>query len=616
MQTRLSKAAWAISLALSLEGCNFSSEMIKPASSATPFVVNEADQNAAEEQLQNLIEEYDAYILDSSPMLQSYRGLKTHYNEWDDISEQASAAYHQQMMAFLQRLHAMPVQNLSHESNLNARILIYDLEQSAGLYAYRHYNFPVNPMYGLHTQIPTFMINVQRIDDIDDAKAYIERIENTKALIGQLIEQLKIREKKGIIAPAFVYEKVIAASQNVIRGYPLDNSKEDTPNILWQDFKSKLDKVSPYPSTREYLEKDLKNALQKQYLPAYQGLISYLQSQQAKAGKNTGFAQYKQGKEYYSLALKEAASLDVTAEYVHQLGLQRVADIQAQITALLPALGVESLSALFEKTRQDPTLYYQGEEGKKQALSDTKTYIRTINQKLGQAFINVPDIKLMVKPVESYREISAPVAFYDGPSDDGSRPGIYYMNMAKLSEMPKFQFPALTYHETLPGHHLQIISALQATELPDFRRHGNFTAYTEGWGLYAESLAGELGAYQDPWQQYGALLMSLWRATRLVLDTGLHYYGWTKEQAVKYRMDNTPFTLADSEQSVERYIVMPGQATTYMLGAMAISAEREKARHKLGERFDVREFHDFILSLGPVPLNILSEEVDHWIAEY
>lgn len=615
MHTYLSRTISGISLALALSACSVAADNVITSNKAAEQFP-EAIQNDTQQQLQNLLDEYEAYVLESSPMLQSYRGEKTHYNEWDDISEKASDEYHQQMMKFLDRLHLIKLSALGTEDNLNARILIYDLEQSAKLYPYRHYNFPVNPMYGLHTQIPNFMINVHRIDDIEDAKAYIERIEKTKTLLAQLITQLKIREKKGIIAPAFVYAKVIAASQNAIVGYPLDNSNENTPNILWQDFKNKLDKISPYPSTREYLEKNLSNALQKNYAPAYKELISYLQTLNAKAGKDTGVAQYEHGQNFYALALKEAASLDVTPEYVHRLGLKRVADIQAEITALLPALGVNSLPDLFEKTRHDPNLYYQGEEGKKQALSDTKNYIRSMNQKLSAAFISVPDIKLMVKPVESYREISAPVAFYDSPSDDGTRPGIYYMNMAKLSEMPKFQFPALTYHETLPGHHLQIINALQSTELPDFRRHGNFTAYTEGWGLYAETLAGELGGYQDPWQQYGALLMSLWRATRLVLDTGLHYYGWTKEQAVKYRMDNTPFTLADSEQSVERYIVMPGQATTYMLGAMAIISEREKARQKLAERFDIKEFHDFILGLGPIPLNLLSEEVDRWITQY
>jgi uncharacterized protein (DUF885 family) len=616
MHAPLSRAISVASLLLVLNACTLTNGTTLPADSNVTSDIPAETQEQAEQTLQTLLDEYETYTLESSPMLQSYRGLKTHYGEWDDISETSSDQYHRQMMVFLDRLHLIPLNALSHDSSLNARLLTYELEQSAKLYPYRHYNFPVNPMFGLHTQIPNFMINVHSIDNIDDAKAYIERIENSKILLRQLIEQLKIRAQKGILPPAFVFEKVIASSQNVIRGYPLDDNKADTPNILWRDFNQKLDKIAPYPSSREYLEKNLTQALQKSYAPAYRELISYLQNLASHPGKNTGFSQYEHGQNFYALALKEAATTDVTPEYVHALGLKRVAEIQAQITALLPALGVESLPALFEKTRHDPSLYYQGDAGKQQALEDTKTYIRNMNQKLGQAFLNVPDIKLMVKTVESYREISSPVAFYESPSDDGTRPGIYYMNMAKLSEMPKFQFAALTYHETLPGHHLQIINALQASELPDFRRHGNYTAYTEGWALYAESLAGELGAYQDPWQEYGALLMSLWRATRLVLDTGLHYYGWSKEQAIKYRMDNTPFSLSDSEQSVERYIVMPGQATTYMLGAMAISAERDKAKKALGKRFDIKEFHDFILSMGPVPLNLLSEEVDRWITDY
>ena len=268
------------------------------------------------------------------------------------------------------------------------------------------------------------------------------------------------------------------------------------------------------------------------------------------------------------------------------------------------------LQAFFKKTRNDRSLYYSNG---KQALNDSKHYIDELNKVLGKAFTGIPNMPMQVKPVEAYREANAPVAFYQSPSDDGSRPATYYMNFKKLDEMPKFQFEALAYHETIPGHHLQTIYALQSKELPEFRRHAHFTAYSEGWALYSEALPKELGAYQDPWNEYGRLLMELWRANRLVIDTGLHYKGWTINEALEFRLANTPFSKTDSINAIQRYLVMPGQATAYMMGQIKFKEIREKAERELGEKFNLGNYHQFLLELGPLPLTLLEQEIETYI---
>ena len=236
-----------------------------------------------------------------------------------------------------------------------------------------------------------------------------------------------------------------------------------------------------------------------------------------------------------------------------------------------------------------------------------------MNSQLNRAFKDIPNIPMEVLEVESYREESAPVAFYQSPSDDGKRPGRYYMNGSKLNEMPAFQFEALAYHETIPGHHLQTIYAQQSKQIPEFRRHIHFTAYSEGWGLYAETLAKELGAYQDPWNEYGRLLMELWRANRLVIDTGLHYYGWDIDKALTFRLANTPFSEEDSLNAIKRYLVMPGQATAYKVGQLKFLELKTLAEHELGRKFNLPAYHAYILNLGPLPLTLLEKEVKAWI---
>ena len=606
MNKYITTLSLAISLA-SVSGCQLNQKtQIEPA----PIYTEQQIQSAIESTNQ-LIKNFSQWELDSSPMLQAYRGQKTNYDQWDDLSDEFYEKQFQQAKAFLATGKLINKAALPNNDRLSLEVLLYDLEQGLEFHQYRYLNYPVNQMFGLHTQIPTFMLNIHQIDTIEDATNYIKRIENVRPLMRQLVTQLKNREAIGVHPPKFVYESVIKASEKQLAGYPLDKSQNH--HIIWTDFVQKVEKLDLYESSKKVLKEKLKRALKRQYKKAYQQLVSHLKSTQEQASQDTGFHQFSGGMIYYNLKLQAATTTNLTAEEIHQLGLDEIARLKQEIITLLPKLNQTSIEALFEYTRTNKQdLYYL--DGNI-AMDDTKRYIESINKNLGKAFSDIPSIPMEVKAVENFREASAPVAFYQPASDDGKRPGRYYMNLSKLNEMPKFQFEALAYHETLPGHHLQSIYALSSKDIPMFRRHSNFTAYSEGWGLYAERLGKELGGYKTAWNEYGRLLMELWRANRLVIDTGLHYMGWNIEKALEFRLANTPFTESDSINAIQRYLVMPGQATAYKIGQLKLLELRQLAQTKLGSQFNLGKYHEFILDLGPLPLSLLEQQVNRWIQD-
>ena len=274
------------------------------------------------------------------------------------------------------------------------------------------------------------------------------------------------------------------------------------------------------------------------------------------------------------------------------------------------------LSEFFDFMRDDPRFYYpSNEEGKQQYLAQATKIINTMKGRLDELFIVMPKADLVVKQVEAFREKSAGKAFYNRPAPDGSRPGYYYANLYDMKDMPKYQMEALAFHEGIPGHHMQIAIAMELENVPKFRKYGHYTAYSEGWGLYSEFLPKEIGFYQDPYSDFGRLAMELWRACRLVVDTGLHDKRWTREQAISYLSKNTPNPIGDVTKAIERYIVMPSQATAYKIGMLKILELRQLAKDKLGAKFSIKEFHDVILKNGPVPLNILQQQVEKYIAK-
>lgn len=390
---------------------------------------------------------------------------------------------------------------------------------------------------------------------------------------------------------------------------------EGKPSALLADFTNKVNALDLIEVKKQRLIADAIEALESHVGPANEKLIAYLQHLETRADTRSGVWKLPEGGAFYSYALKRTTSTDLTAKDIHKIGLQEVARIHGEMRTIMTAVNFNgSLHAFFEFMRADPQFIYpQTDEGKQRYLNQATAIIDTVKSRLDELFITKPKTDLIVKPVEAYRESSAGIAFYSPPSIDGSRPGCYYANLYRMSDMPWYKMQALAYHEGIPGHHMQFAMTAEQENLPLFLKFESNTAHFEGWGLYAELLPKEIGLYQNPYSDFGRLTMELWRAARLVVDTGIHAKRWTREQAIEWLKINTPNPEGEIIKGVERYIVWPSQATAYKIGMLKILDLRERARHQLGDKFDIRKYHDVVLKNGALPLNILEELVNQWI---
>lgn len=552
--------------------------------------------------------------LERSPLFQTSLGMKTNYDKWDDISEAFELETQQLNKANLKKLHALKKAQLSEKNVLNYQLMENRLEADIAFYPWRHYNYPVNQMYGWHSTIPSLLINQHRIDNKSDAEAYIGRINAIPVLIDQLIEGLKIRANKNIIAPKFVFPLVISDSRNVITGKPFNKGDD---SVLYADFNKKLQTLNLPKEQAAPLQEKFKVALQQSLAPAYKKLIGYLQALEKKADTRAGAWKFPKGQDFYNAALKRTTTTTLTSDEIHQIGLDEVARIHNAMRVIMKQVKFEGdLQQFFNFMRNDRQFYYSANEaGRARYMKEATVLIDEMKANLDQYFITKPKADLTVKRVEAFREQSAGKAFYQPSAIDGSRPAYYYANLFNMKEMPTYQMAALAYHEGIPGHHMQLSIAQELEGVPQFRKFERYTAYTEGWGLYAELLPKEMGFYTDPYSDFGRLALELWRACRLVTDTGLHAKKWTREQAIDYLVKNTPNVERDSVRAIERYIVMPSQATAYKIGMLKILELRAKAKKQLGSKFDIREFHEQILKAGAIPLNILEQRIMLWVAQ-
>ncbi|NMH64702.1 DUF885 domain-containing protein [Shewanella salipaludis] len=549
----------------------------------------------------------------ASPISQTYMGIKQDYDKWDDIGEDADAKAHAMTERHLAEVNRIDAKLLDAQTGLSLKLLQQSLQNELADYKWRYHNYPVNQMYGGHSMIASFLINQHQITDVSDAKAYISRLKGVTKRLAQLQTALEIRAKQGIIAPKFVFPYVISDSENIITGAPFDKGDD---SALWGDFKRKLAALKLSDAEAEPLLEAASEALTTQVEPAYRKLIAYVKTLETKADSRDGVWKLPEGAAFYRNALQRTTTTDMTAEEIHKLGLSEVSRIHEQMRGIMKQVGFEGdLQAFFSFMRDDPQFYYPDtQEGKAAYLAEAKHLIGTMKSNLDRVFKVEPKADLVVKAVEAFREQSAGKAFYEQPAPDGSRPGSYYANLYDMKAMPKYQMAALAYHEGIPGHHMQIAIAQELQDMPKFRKFGGYTAYVEGWGLYSEYFPKEMGFYSDPYSDFGRLAMELWRACRLVVDTGIHAKQWTREQGIAYYVDNTPNAESDARKMVERHIVMPGQATAYKVGMLKILELRHKAQQQLGAKFDLRDFHTLVLKNGPLPLDVLSEQVDAWIA--
>ncbi len=585
-----------------------------PVSAQTPAAttIAETDQNAA---IMAFFEEYDAEQLARSPLSKSYRGIKdSDYGKWDDGSDEAEARNMDAERSALKEMKArFDRAKLSPENQLSYRLFEKRAARSEGAYKYNDYGYVFDQMNGAQSQIPAFLINIHRVDTKSDARAYVNRLYGIGPALTEAVGQAKTRAAKGISPPKWVYPYVIADSRNVITGAPFDNGP-DAP--LYADFKEKVAKLAISQTEKDLLIADAAQALNASVKPAYEALIAEMTAQEKVAGTDDGIWRFPDGAGYYAERLSNYTTTNMTPDQIHELGLAQVARIHKEMQTVQKKMGVKGdLKAYFNYMRTEPKFYApEGDEGAALYLAETQKAYDAINPLLPQWFGLLPKAPLVVKRVEAFREKSAGKAFYQRPAPDGSRPGTYYANLYKMSDMPLTEADALFYHEGVPGHHLQLAIQTELKDVPAFRKFGGVTAYSEGWGLYSEKLAKDMGLYTDPARDFGRLQLELHRAIRLVVDSGLHHKRWTREQAIKYVEDNSADAPGGIVKAIERYIIYPGQATAYMVGRLKISELRDKAQKALRTKFDVRGFHDTVLKSGPVPLDVLEEQVDAWIA--
>ena len=560
--------------------------------------------------------------LQFSPIQMTFLGRKDRYSEIDDMSREAADRQLAWREAAVEEMQStFDYDALSDASKLSWDLYEYQLDAAKAAHPFADHGYPFEQMGGMQSQLPTFMINFHKVEEESDYTAYIARLREVPRAFGQLMDQVRRSAELGIRPPRFAHEGVIDQGTKVVTGAPFT---EGDDSALWADAQAKADalvkagKIDEARATE--LKAEARAALVEAVKPAYADVIAWFKADMAKAAVNpTGVgSRHPNGAAYYAQRLKASTTTDLTADQVHQIGLDEVKRIRGEMEALKDKVGFEGdLQAFFKFIATDPQFKYPNTDAGRQGYIDDATKaIDTIKKQLPNYFGLLPKADIVVKRVEPFREVDGAAQHYYPSTPDGSRPGVYYAHLSDMNAMPKTELEVIAYHEGLPGHHMQIAIAQELQGVPEFRKQAGFTAYAEGWGLYSEWLAREMpGTYTDPYSEYGRLTSEMWRAIRLVVDTGLHAKGWTQEQAVAFMSENSSIPQQAVEAEIRRYITWPGQATAYKIGMIKIQELRAKAETELGDDFDIRGFHDAILGGGALPLDLLERRIDQWIEE-
>lgn len=553
-----------------------------------------------------------------SPQQMTSLGLKTDYDKLDDATDAAAArALALAERQLVQLNDQFNPQTLSEDSRMSWRLFEYGVEQARLQNRWRDWGYQFAANGNPTTGLPVFMINNHRVTSVSDAEAYVARLIEAERVMGEISATLRARAAAGVISPVFVFEPTLANTGAIIAGAPFD---EGADNPVWADFQRKVGALDTDAATKDRLLAEGRAALTGPWRRGYQGVLAALTEVGAQAAAMPdnagGVWRLPQGEEFYNARLRLSTTTDLTADQIHEIGLAEVARVQAEMQTIMTQVGFTgSLQEMFAWLKTDPRFQYPNTpEGKEQYLTDARAFIAQVMEAAPQWFSDLPESALEVRAVEPWREATASIAFYNSPAPDGSRPGIYYVNLSDMTQVLKPQIEGISYHEGAPGHHFQIAYAQEMEGLPRFRRFGGYGAYAEGWGLYSERLGKEMGFYQDPFSDFGRLSTELWRAVRLVTDTGLHAKRWSREQAIDYFRQNSLLSERDIVKEVERYLTNPGQATSYKIGELKIMELRARAQAALGARFDIRDFHAVVLGSGSVPLDVLEDQVDGWIA--
>jgi uncharacterized protein (DUF885 family) len=558
------------------------------------------------------------FAVSSPEMLSSMRILPTWLDFYSDDLADASPAEDQRQFELVKESHdtllSYDRNALDDKGKLSYDVLEYFLRLQVEGDKFRGYGFPVNQMFGIQSALPNFMADQHPVTNAGEAKNYVTRLGKFPAKFDQVIEGLDLYEGKGIVPPQFTVEKVLTQMRDF-------SGKPAKENTLYVTFKEKLDKIPADqmdPATRERFLGEVEGAINASVYPSYKKLIAHFEALAPKAQGNFGAWHLPNGDAYYEWCVRQHTTTEMKPDQIHEIGLAEVARISGEMDAILKSQGLAEGTIgdrVRELTKRPDQLFPDTPEGKQELIKRFQDILNDIDGKLGPAFDVRPKVGVEVRPVPEFSQATAPGAYYQPGAFDGSRPGVFYANLRNVAEMPKFTMRTLAYHEGIPGHHFQITIAQELTGLPFFRRVLPFTAYAEGWALYTERLAWELGFENDPLDNLGRLRDEMMRAVRLVVDTGIHAKKWTREQAVAYMLENTGMVETDVVAEIDRYFVMPGQALGYKVGMLKILELRERAKAALGPKFDIRQFHNQVLTVGSLPMVLLERVIDDWIAK-
>ena len=570
--------------------------------------------------LNTWFDERYAEQLDFSPQTKTRLGDKSDYgflNDYSIAGADQQLRWRRQSVATMQAKFDYSL--LNEDGKLSYDMWNYALDRADAGIPFRQHGY-IFGRGGPHASLPNFLINYHRVDDASDIEAYLSRLGEFDRVFGELLDRARSASKAGIRQPAFAYDFAITEIDRVTSGVPF-NTNDGSPNSpIWTDIQGKIEALVESDlissdQAQEYIAQ-AKRILAGEVMSSYQEILAWLEQDKAFASETSqGVWALPNGENYYNYRLAQMSTLEFTADEIHEIGLSEVKRLHLAMERIKTAVDFKgSLQDFFVFMREDDRFYFPNtDEGRQDYLDLNNAYLDAITLKLPDYFGRLPKAQLEVRRVEYFREQTGAAQHYASGTPDGSRPGVFYSHMSDMSTLPIFQLEDVAYHEGSPGHHMQISIQQELTGVPRFRTQYRTTAYTEGWGLYAEWLAKEMGAFEDPYSDFGRLSGELWRAIRLVVDTGIHAQQWSEERAAQYFIDNSAQAEGTIRSEIQRYITWPGQATAYKIGMMKFQELRLNAESALGKNFDIRTFHDVVLGVGALPMPLLESRVDRWI---
>ncbi len=549
-----------------------------------------------------LLDEAWEYRMQSFPLFASNLGDRRYNKRWTDRSLDAIEARHERTREFLERLYAIDRGALSDSDRINHELFRRELTEDIDFHRFRGYLMPFSHRGGVQTlDDRTRGIPQQTLADYED---WLERMSQIDTVIEQTIDLAERGRREGLVLPKILMQRIPdqIATQLVETG---------TDSPFYEFFEELPPSIAEADQAR--LRQQAVDIIEDTIVPAYRRLARYFERSYLPASRDSiGLSALPDGDAWYELLAKSYTTTQMTPDDIHRLGLEEVKRIRDDMQLIIDEVGFEGdFAAFLEFLRTDPQFYYDNPDDLYEAYLATS---KRIDPELVKLFGKLPRMPYGVKPIPAATAPDTTTAYYTRPAADGSRAGIYWVNLYRPEVRPKYEIEVLSVHEAMPGHHLQIALQQELGEMPNFRRFLGFTAFVEGWGLYSESLGYELGLYEDPYSRFGALTYEMWRAVRLVVDTGIHYKGWTRQQAIDFFKANAAKTEHDIVNEIDRYIGNPGQALAYKIGQLRILSLRRSAEAALGERFDIRAFHDELLGAGALPLDLLEQRMDAWIA--